>query len=332
MGLTANAQEGFGVDGGAVLLARPYRVDQWTQVRRGWWLHTAGMVAGMFILFPVYPLIALTVWQAPSRQTLGRRIVWASIITVGAVILIGIPPFVVFSRRWYWLWRSDEDPVAVGIPTARPDPSMGAYQWLAARGAQLADRIFQRPQLTAPANWETAARRTFVDPWAALVGEAGAARDRVGIAAARATGLAADRIRSAHKEAVIAANLAWELASHASSVNATVQSIPTESAAQQLKELESNPSGSADIEATRESLREQLATVERMQERARDLQDKLRRLVTQIGEAAVKAEELALGAVAPDAQFRGLSDAVDSLTATRSAFESMDTTAQHPKR
>lgn len=69
------------------------------------------------------------------------------------------------------------------------------------------------------------------------------------------------------------------------------------------------------------------SVLERMQQRVHDLHDGLRLLVTQISEAAIKAEELAVGAVAPDARTPGLTDAVDGLTAIRVALESLDTTA-----
>lgn len=31
------------VDGGAVLVVRPYNLVQWASVRKAWWWHTAGM-------------------------------------------------------------------------------------------------------------------------------------------------------------------------------------------------------------------------------------------------------------------------------------------------
>lgn len=323
----ADQPKALAVDGGAVLLVRPYEAEQWSEVSRAWWWHTVGML----LVLPWYALVALTVWQMPSHQTLLRRIAWASMLTLGALALVGIPPFVLFSRRWYWIWRSNADPAAVGVPVVRPDPSLGAYHWIAAHGAKVADRLGER-RLAASGralsnralNWEAAARQAFADPWASLVVEAGAARDRISRAAGRSTGPAAARIHAALREAASAADLAWTLAAQASSISVAVDAAPTSVTAERLAELDTSSSRSPDVEATRTSLREQLATVERMQLRARDLQEKLRRLVTQIGEAAIKAEELSVGASAPDARTPGLTDAVDGLTSIRVAIEAVE--------
>jgi len=325
----ADQPETLAVDGGAVLLVRPYSTEQWSEFRQAWWWHTVGML----LLLPWYALVALTVWQMPSQQTLLRRVAWASMLTLGAIALVGIPPFVVFSRRWYWIWRSNVAPADVGVPAVRPDPSLGAY-WIAAHGADLADRLGQR-QLAAASrhtlsrrnqnNWEAAARQaSFTEPWAPLVAEAGSARDRISLAASRSMGPAAVRIHAAHREAASAADLAWTLAEQVSSISLAVAAAPTSLATERLAELDASASRSSDVEATRTSLREQLATVERMELRVRDLQESLRRLVTQLGEAAIKAEELSVGASAPNARTPGLTDAVDGLTSIRVAIESVE--------
>ena len=325
----ADQPETLAVDGGAVLLVRPYSTEQWSEFRQAWWWHTVGML----LLLPWYALVALTVWQMPSQQTLLRRVAWASMLTLGAIALVGIPPFVVFSRRWYWIWRSNVAPADVGVPAVRPDPSLGAYHWIAAHGADLADRLGQR-QLAAASrhtlsrrnqnNWEAAARQAFTEPWASLVAEAGSARDRISLAASRSMGPAAVRIHAAHREAASAADLAWTLAEQVSSISLAVAAAPTSLATERLAELDASASRSSDVEATRTSLREQLATVERMELRVRDLQESLRRLVTQLGEAAIKAEELSVGASAPNARTPGLTDAVDGLTSIRVAIESVE--------
>jgi hypothetical protein len=159
------------VDGGAVLLACPYTDEQWAPVARAWWWH----MVGVYLLAPVYPLVALTVWQGPSRQPLVRRVAWAAILTAGAAGAAG---------------------------PGGPD-----------------------------------------------------ADDRA---------------------------------------------------------------------AARRSLADQRDTAERMRRAAHRLQLQLERLVAQLGEAAARADELALGVLPADAPAPGLTDAIDGLTAIREALDTVD--------
>src|SRR4051794_36483689 len=99
------------VDGGAVLIAKPYDAEEWAEVRTAWWWHTVGMS----LLSPVYPVVALTAWQAPSGQSLARRLVWAVTLTFSAMLIVGLPAFYIFSRRWYYLNRTQTDPADVGV-------------------------------------------------------------------------------------------------------------------------------------------------------------------------------------------------------------------------
>lgn len=156
---------------------------QWAEVRRGWWWH----VVGMLVLAPVYPLVALTVWQEPSRQPLARHLPWSLVLTASSLVVVGIPFLGVFSRRWYRLRRADVD-AASAMPVDRAGRPDGVMAGTAAAGATLANRATGRMARHAPVGsvggataTYTSAERTprFEGPWATLVAEASIARDRI---------------------------------------------------------------------------------------------------------------------------------------------------------
>jgi hypothetical protein len=333
------------VDGGAVLRVRPYTEAQWLQVRKAWWWHTAGMV---FVL-PYYAVIALTLWQDTSRQPLLRRAVWAGLLTVGALFLVGIPPFVVFSRRWYWMYRTRTDPVAAGVPTGRPGATSDLFELVAAKGAELADwveglggrrtarpigpaRVPPRPVAApratpGPATRDDITRRTFPEPWASLVVDAARAVDRIRWASTQTQGPSAARIADAHREASAAADLAWHLAVRAGQITSAVGAMDIDGKERRFAALDHAAADPADIAATRRSLAEQRDAAERMQSAIPRLLGQLERLVAQLGEAAARAEELAFGTHAPDTRSLGLTNAIDGLVAIRSALDTVDTAA-----
>ena len=51
--------------------------------------------------------------RAASRSVAGR--LWSTAMTLGALSVVGLPAFVVFSRRWYWLYRADGEPELRGV-------------------------------------------------------------------------------------------------------------------------------------------------------------------------------------------------------------------------
>lgn len=311
------------VDGGAVLVARPYNLAQWASVRKAWWWHTAGMV----FLFPFYSLIALTMWQVRSGQPFLRRVIWASMLTVGAPLVVGLPPFVLFSRRWYWLWRTRTEPFEAHVPATRPDPQASLFALVAAKGAEFADYLIGQLG-KGPSNSHHVpepAQQTLPDPWATLVAEAVAARDRIRRTTFRSVGPVAETVKAAAGEADAAVGLVSALAQRACSITYVLQTTPKKSLTQRLIDLGEDPSLSSDVEATKVSLREQLASIERLEQKVQNLEERLRRLVTQMGEAAIKAEELTLGVAASDAHLPGLTSTVNDLTALRAAFDSLDT-------
>src|SRR6476620_2472413 len=178
------------VDGGSALLHRPYRTDEWAPVRKAWWWHTVGMIW----LLPFYSVVALTLWQRPSRQSLGRRALWSTAMTVAALSVIGLPAFVAFSRRWYWLYRVDGDPELRGVGARQDGPASGYLAWFASTGASLTDAIVGGSPAPPPPP-------PLPDQWQALVTEAAAGEARLRAAASRATGPSAAAINRAAQEA-----------------------------------------------------------------------------------------------------------------------------------
>ncbi|MPY92709.1 MAG: hypothetical protein GEV08_06440 [Acidimicrobiia bacterium] len=303
------------IDGGAALLVRPYTAAQWDDVGKAWWWHVAGSV----LFFPVYPLVALTVWQAPSRQSLGRRLCWAVYLVVLAALLVGIAPLVVFARRWYWLWRTHSDPLDAGLPSTLLDASAGFYPWVAIGGAALADRLTGEHRPSAP----LPDRAALAEPWGTFVDEAVQAQQRIQLASARAQGPASPRITAAAAEAAAAANAAMRVAAHANQVVASVEAMKIPAVQLRLVELNAALNPSPDIEAAKRSLGAQIATAERMLSLTTQLRDLLQKLVAQLGEAAAEAEELVLGVRSRDKQ-PDLTLAVDSLAAIRTALQSLE--------
>jgi hypothetical protein len=340
MGIERQEATSF-VDGGAVFLARPYTEAEWTPVRTAWWWHTVGMV-----FFPAaYPLLALTVWQRPSRQSLGRRIVWASLLTVSAWFVVGIPPLIVFSRRWYYLYRTRTDPAVAGLPSGSAAGPTTWYEWVAAKGRALVDRITgwfatdpraslppppqPRPAFVPvpPARWYGPAPQrghqgpVFDEPWSSLVAEAYRSVERIRWASSRAQGPSAARIAGAFREASVAAQWAWQVAARARDIEAALRSTNLPAMEQHLTTLEASDCDPSDIEAVRRSLTVQREAAGRMRTSSKRLLGQLERLVAQLGEAAVCAEELALGVLPPGDQAPGLTNAIDSIAAMRAALD-----------
>lgn len=299
------------IDGGAVFVERPYTDFQWASVRRAWWWHSAGM----FFFLPFYPIAALTAWQATSRQPIWRRVTWATVLTLGAVLLIGLPAFVVFSRRWYWLYRTKTSPSAAGVGNRPPDASRGHLEWVAVGGAALADRLGSQPRPP------TTEGLSVGEPWASLHREAGDAAQRIRTARARATGPAVAAIAHAESEATAAHLAAHRAASRAAEIEHARQSMDAERIEARLSELDRRGGDDDDWEVARRSLREQLATVERMAASVDKLEGQLHRICAQLGEAAARAEELALCPPGSTAAPTDFTTAVDRLAAIRHGLE-----------
>ncbi len=300
------------IDGGAVFVERPYTDAQWASVRRAWWWHNAGML----FFPPFYPIAALTAWQAASGQPIWRRVTWATVLTLGAVLLIGLPALVVFSRRWYWLYRTKTSPSAAGVGNLPPDASRGYLEWVAVGGAALADRLGSQPRPP------TTAGLSLGEPWASLHREAGDAAQRIRTARARATGPAVAAIAHAESEATAAHLAAHRAANRAAEIERARRSMDAERIEARLSELDRRGrDDDDDWAAARRSLREQLATVERMAATVDKLEGQLHRICAQLGEAAARAEELALCPPGSTTAPADLTTAVDRLAAIRHGLE-----------
>lgn len=299
------------IDGGSVFVERPYTDAQWASVRRAWWWHSAGML----FFPPYYAIPALTIWQAASGQRFWRRVTWATALTLGALLLIGLPAFVVFSRRWYWLYRTKTSPSAAGVGSRPPDASRGYLEWVAVGGAALADWLGRQPRPP------TTEGLSLGEPWASLHLEAEDAAQRIRSARARATGPAVPAIAHAESEATAAHFAAHRAASRAAEIEHARRSMDAERIEARLAELDRRGRGDDDWAAARQSLREQLATVERMAAAVDKLEGQLHRTCAQLGEAAARAEELALCPPGSTAAPADLTTAVDQLAAIRHGLE-----------
>jgi hypothetical protein len=301
-------RDGDFVDGGAALIVKPYTDDEWRQVRTAWWWHTIGMWC-----IPMYAPIALTIWQAPSRQTRTRRFVWAMLMWLSASLLVGLPAMLVFSRRWYWMHRTGTAPEDVGVGFKQPNGSDGYLPWVAVGGCALADRITRRPEAPPPALGE---------PWASLLSDAARAVSRIERAVARSEGPATKPMVAALNEATAAVVAAHRVANQASDADAALADMGLDRVRTRLAELEA--STSPDVDATKRSLGEQVAAGDRMRAYVTRLEQQVERLVAQLGEAAARADELAM---CPPDQVElpaGMTDAVDRLAAIRGALESVE--------
>lgn len=299
------------IDGGSVFVERPYSDAQWASVRHAWWWHSAGMLC----FPPFYSIPALTVWQAASGQPFWRRVTWATVLTLGALLLIGLPAFVVFSRRWYWLYRTETSPSAAGVGNRPPEASRGYFEWVAVGGAALADRLGrQSPRPTTEG-------LPLGEPWASLHREAEDAAQRIRSARVRATGPAVPAIAHAESEATAAHLAAHQAASRAAEIEHARRSMDAERIEARLSELDRRGRDDDDWAAARLSLREQLATVERMAATLDKLEGRLHRICAQLGEAAARAEELALCPPGSTTAPADLTTAVDRLVAIRHGLE-----------
>jgi hypothetical protein len=343
------------IDGGAVLRAKPYEYAQWRPIRRAWWWHTVGM----YFLVPYYPVVALTIWQRPSGQPVGRRVAWASVLTLSAVLVVGLPAFVVFSRRWYWLYRTQADPAAAGVPTERSYDKRGFFAWCATTGADLVDRLMRRfaarsappPALasaprpapppapppaplarpTSPASYTARPVQRpnpgFDEPWSSLVVEATRAVERIRQAAVRAQGPSVARIDDALREASVASETAWQVAARARDIEAALRSMHLDAMEHRLTALETSGGDPADVDAVRRSLAVQHESADRMRATVTRLLGQLERLVAQLCEAATSADELALGIRSSGDPAPGLTRAIDGLAAIRSALDTVEAAA-----
>ncbi|MCB0962408.1 MAG: hypothetical protein KDA98_03770, partial [Acidimicrobiales bacterium] len=243
-------------DGATVLVRRPQAGATWTEVREGWWWHLAGMV-----LVPVaYPVAALTVWQQPSRQPLARRLAWATLLTLGAYLLVGLPAFVVFSQRWYALHRSATTPEDAGLADVDPAAASGYYGTVATVGRRIVDAVTG----VLPGADVPVAVPMLAEPWGSLRDEAATAARRLDRLDVVALGPAGPAVARARGEAVAAFGSVARTAAQGAAVDQVLTGMDTEALERRLVELEGRRGSADDLAAAHRSLRDQLAIAERL--------------------------------------------------------------------
>jgi hypothetical protein len=308
------------VDGGSALVRGAYSSTEWAQVREGWWWHVVAMV-----LVPPYAVVALTVWQRPSGQPLLRRVGWATLAAAGALLVVGLPAFVLFSRRWYWWHRMGASPEAVAASPAVGGP-------LALRAAAAGERVVDAVAGTtrrAPAPGH--ALPLLDAPWGQL-------RDRVAVAALRvralrgeATGPVTAAVARAEQETSAAFLAASRVAGRAARAQRANRAVERAGLVQELARLSSaadGPSGvhgdADDLAAAVDALEAQLAVADRVTDALEQLEGQLHRLAAQAGEAAARAEELVWCPSTPLAsEMASLVAVTDELTAIREALDAV---------
>lgn len=302
------------VDGGIGLVTSPYDADGWRSVREGWWWHAAAMVA-----FPPYAVVALVVWQRPSGQSLRRRIAWAVLISLGAVLLVGIGAFAVFSRRWYWWHRTQAHPRQVAGARRTGGP---AATTAADAGRHLVDRVtgagrrLPRHDVALP----------LIDaPWGPLRDQVAGAATRVAALAQQADGPAAAVVARASIEVAAAFETAFDAAGRAAHAEVAHRAVDRERLVSDLAALDAASGDPADLDAARRALHEQLAIADRVAEELARTEGRLRRLAAQSGEVAARAEELVWSPIEPSApDTRGLELVTDELVAVRRALDEVE--------
>jgi hypothetical protein len=210
--------------------------------------------------------------------------------------------------------------IVAGLPIAAA-AGIGALAWgtrvaLGLPRGPRADRIDPftlKAQWRKPVHEALQAQRRFND--AVRKADAGPLRDRL-------TDLG-QRIDTGVREA-------WRVAQRGEAIEDGLRSLDVEATKRDLVDVERDLRGNADeprLQQTRESLRAQLHSAQRMIDAVGDARTQLRLLDARLDEAVTRAVELSLRS-APDADVTGLGSDVESLVtdmeALRSALEDVD--------
>lgn len=163
-------------------------------------------------------------------------------------------------------------------------------------------------------------------PWGELVREAIAATARIAGAQATATGLAVPAVQRASVEASASLVTVSRVAENASNLDQARRSLDVDKVRERLEDLDARFGASADLDEARRALREQIAAESRMAQVTMRLEGQLHRMVAQLGEAAVRCDELCLRPLDLDDGAGDVVAAVDGLTALRLALDELDET------
>ena len=167
-------------------------------------------------------------------------------------------------------------------------------------------------------------------PWRKSVHEALQAQRRFNDAVRKATaGPLQDRLKEIGGRIDTGVRECWRVAQRGEAIEDGLKTLDVEGTQRELIDVERDLRGTQDerLEQTRESLRAQLHSAQRMIDAVQDARNQLRLLDARLDEAVTRAVELSLRS-APDDDVSGLGSDVDSLVqdmeALRSALEDVD--------
>lgn len=161
-------------------------------------------------------------------------------------------------------------------------------------------------------------------PWCEFVREAMVATARIAAARATAAGVASAAIERADTEASASLVTVSRVAENASDLDEARRSLDVEKVRERLEHLDTRFGASDDLDEARRALREQIAAEGRMAQVTTRLEGQLHRMVAQLGEAAVRCDELSLRPPDQDVGAGDVATAVDALTALRRALDDVE--------
>jgi hypothetical protein len=187
---------------------------------------------------------------------------------------------------------------------------IGAVAW----GGWLAVSVYRRPRK------ERIDPFTLQDPWRTMVHRAQSTSTRFDDAVRRTrTGPLRDRLTDVGQRVGVAVNEAWAIAKRGHALDKAVQELGIGDLRRRLSEVEAGGDP-----AITQSVRNQLASAERIAAVAQDARTRLQRLNAELDEAVARAIELSVSAADAGAlQPLGadLENVVDELEALRTALE-----------
>ena len=138
------------------------------------------------------------------------------------------------------------------------------------------------------------------EPWRSLVRQAQRAEARFEqVLAGMDAGPLKDRLAEVDARVAVAVDECWRIAQRGNELQAAVADLGAGDLYRQLERAEAQAARypeRADLAATADAIRQQLASAERLARVARDAEDRLRRLAAQLNEAVARAVELSLQA------------------------------------
>jgi hypothetical protein len=136
------------------------------------------------------------------------------------------------------------------------------------------------------------------EPWRSLVKQAQRAESRFDqVLATTAPGPLKDRLAEVDARVAVGVDECWRIAQRGNELSAAVADLDVADLQSQLGRAEAHATRHperADLAATADAVRQQLASAERLAGVAQDAEDRLRRLAAQLNEAVARAVELSL--------------------------------------